>query len=366
MKEDYEYRDADIQVNHIKALYIQSRISSILSREELYKNNITKYFWQGIIGAIKHNEILNIAIRGKTGGSKSTTGCMLLQVAVITMMKQGIIKKMTGNELQEYLYERICSDQTEFLRFAMKQKEKTAALTDEYSSLGETGFNATTEIAQYNEHSDLFAQDAIKVKIFCTPRKIYDHNADIILDYVGMDEEKGISQFLLSFREPTEYMPYPLGIVNFNVTETMKMPFYIRYRKKKFARLKLLKEHGLPNIRQIEFAQITIGAYKKLSKVATLGRISEDDILPVVESVKRDYKMQYSILALSYVIKRVKGLLNTETRIAKLRQALDKEKDEVRKDIIREGLKDFMKIRNDNLKEEEEKIRVGEEYANIK
>ena len=160
--------------------------------------------------------------------------------------------------------------------------------------MGETGFNATTEQAMYKEHSDLFAQEYIH-KISCSPSHIQDKNSDIILDFMGLDEESKVSQFRVSYRDVTEYMPCVLGVINIYVGDIMEMPFYKKYREKKFKRLDLLKKHGVRNIRELEYSRMVTAVYNEMKELARIKQQSNEIILSVLDTERRKQKMQYSI-----------------------------------------------------------------------
>ena len=343
-KQTLEYENADIRVNHIKQLYIETRNKGIPNMNDIIENNISELFWAGILTALEHRELINIAIRGKTGSSKSTTGCKILYIIIKKLQKLQKIPEMTEEQLQNYLYTRINSDQTEFLRFAMKEKGNTATLIDEFSTMGETGLNATTEQAMYTEHSDLFAQEAIH-KISCSPSHINDKNADIILDFRGMDEKEKVSEFKLSFRDTTDYIPYALGKVRIHVGDIIEMPFYTRYRKKKFARLDLLKKHGIRNVKELEFAKIIKAIYEELKDYAYTRQTKNELILGVLEQKRREYKVQYSILTINYLVAQTKAILDTLTEIGKLQKEINKNgKDEITMSILKQTKEKLQKI----------------------
>lgn len=356
----------DVYVNSIRALYLELRSGGIPRKEEILKNDITNILWSGLTKSLEHKELVNISIRGKTGSSKSTTGCKIMYVLIRKLMEIGKIKPMKDKELQEYLYSRISSDQTEFLRFALRRKEKgaTAALIDEFSTMGETGFNATTEAALYKEHSDLFAQEEVN-KISCSPTHINDRNADIILDVVGMNEEKKITRVIVNYRDTTEWMIFPLGMADIYVGDIMEMEFYKRYRTKKFKRLDLLKKHGIRNIKELEFAIITMATYDAMKDVAYIKKQSEDLIMGIIEGKRRELKMQYSMLTLNYVVMSVKGILDLTSEISALKRSKLKAKDEQTCAIIQQGIDQYSLIQRERLEEEERKIQIEREYREI-
>ena len=364
-----EYNEANIEVNHIKMLYMKTKTEGMLTETDILQRNVTKIFWAGYIGALRHKELWNMAIRGKTGGSKSTIGIKVLYVGTMELIKQGVITKKMIEEaggIQKYLYTRINSDQTEFIRFAMKEKGNTITVIDEFSTMGETGLNATTEKAMYTEHSDLFAQERIH-KISCSPTHINDRNADIILDYVGKDEEKKISQFKLGYRDTTDWMVYYLGYVNFYVGDVMEMPFYKKYREKKFKRLDLLKKHGIRNVKELEFSRIVMETYKKMKILAEIGKQNEEMILANIMAIIRasESKMQYSIISLNFLVMQVKSMLSLITEITRFKKKLEKEEDRERKNIIKVAILEYNSMLKDRIKEEQEKIDIEKEYRKI-
>lgn len=355
----------NIEVNAIKALYINIKSSTLVKLEEALQQDVTDIFWKGLIGALQHREIINIAMRGKTGSSKSTTGCKILHVLTQELIQEQKIPQMTEEQIQDYLFTRICSDQTEFIRFALKTKGNTIALIDEFSTMGETGFNATTEASLYTEHSNLFAQDYIH-KISCSPNHIQDKNADIILDFLGIDEEKKISQFKISYRDPTEYILYTLGIINIYVGDIIEMPFYKRYRIKKFKRLDLLKKYGISNIKELEFSIITRAAYNELKELAYIQKINNDLILSMIVQKRREQKLQYSIITLNYVMMQTKGMLDLVTSIQQLKNKARTAKTPETKEIIQQTIEKFQKVLKNRLDEEDQKIQIYQEYTQIK
>lgn len=356
----------DVYVNHLRALYLELRSGGIANKEDILKNDITPIMWAGFLKSIEQGELINWSIRGKTGSSKSTIGCKLKYKATIHMIQKKMVT-VKQQELQNYIYESICSDQTEFIRYAMKRttREPTIALIDEFSTMGETGFNATTEQAMYKEHSDLFAQEKLH-KISCSPTYINDRNADIILDVVGTNKEKKITRVIVNYRDTTEWIIFPLGYADIYVGDIIEMEFYRRYRIKKFKRLDLLKKHGIKNVKELEFSIITKEVYDVMKDTAYIKKQTQDVILGVVEAIRRKLKMQYSILTLNFVIMKVKGMLDLVSEIAALKRTLEKKKKtEETEKIIKQGIEKYGILLNMMIEEEINKIKIEKEYREI-
>ena len=190
-----------IRVNHLKLMYIENQ-NRILDMTELLTNpkyNLTDILIYSIISTRRNKAQLNIAIRGEVTTGKSTVGASILKLIIDDIIDCGELRFETEEEYQEYLYKHIKSDQTEYLRFVLDRHENTAVLIDEFSSLGETGLNSTTEKAMEEEHSNIFAQRFVH-KISCSPHKIQDSNANIILDIIGKDIERGVTQVKVIYR----------------------------------------------------------------------------------------------------------------------------------------------------------------------
>lgn len=358
-----EKKQIAIRVNHLKKLYMEN-MGKVIDQAEIINNqkyDITDILNYTIISSMQNKALINIAIRGEVTTGKSTVAATILKMIIDELIrtKQIIIK--SDEEYQEYLYQHIKSDQTEYLRFALEKQENSAVMIDEFSNLGETGLNATTEMAMYEEHSNLFAQRFVH-KISCSPSHIQDKNSNIILDIIGKDTENGLTQVKVSYRDVISRIPLTLGTAIINVKEVINQPFYKRYRMKKFKRMDLLDKHGVRNIKELEFSVITTEAYEQLKEGTRIKKYTNETILSMVEGIRRKHKMVYSLLALNYVVLMVKSMLDLQAEVHQLERKIDTAKSEVIQVIAEDQLKIFKELLRTRVDEEKEKVKVLEQY----
>lgn len=352
----------DPLVNPLKEAYMELE-GKVYDQNEILKRDVTELLDRARRGCLRNKELWNCAIRGQTGSGKSTVALAIHKENIEDMRQYGLMTKEIKH-LQQYLYEHIMSDQSEYLRYTMKQEENTHVVIDEFSSLNETGLNATTEKAQYEENSNLFAQRYVH-KTSCSPSYIQDKNAWVILDVIGKDVERGYTRVKVSYRDVVTRNTLLIGHADIYIGEVIKEEFYAKYRKKKFARLSLLDKYGIRDVRELEYSRIIQESYNELKDVCTLIKLDAKQILVTVGKVKRKYKMQYSLYALNYIVMSVEPLLSLKRKIAETEQKANKIKEEWLQKRIKQELEVLKGTLGEALKEEERKINIEKEYRSI-
>lgn len=302
----------------------------IVPEEEAINNNLTETFYETIEGKTENGELINITFRGEVRTGKSLAGISVMEHINQHLKKIGLLLKASQERsikgkdkpVESYNpYYHIFSDQIEFLRFITSGEENVCIIIDEWSKLGGTGINASTEEALYETYSDIFAGKYIH-RINCSPRTIGDPNSNIILEVMGKDTEKKITRCKLVYRFVGEAEMITLGYVDINVAETIEAEFYQSYKEKKFKRMELLDKHGVRDIRELEFAEIVIETYKKLQSYANVEKVKNELIMAMVGDVRRQKSRIYSIVAENEIMTRTKGLLDMKTTISHMNKKL--------------------------------------------
>lgn len=350
-----------IEVHGSILKYMYFELKDVLaSEQDLLQNNITNEFYDNMDECIEHNIPLNIAIKGDVGSSKSTVAW------VIDDYQNTRIEKKIGKKIDRY---KTCfSDQIEFIRFTSNEEWDKAIIVDEFSRIAETGLNATTESALLDYYSDVFAQRRIN-KIACSPSRIMDKNATIILEYIGKNEEKLISRFKVIYRDVADgYNMRTLGYVDFYVGDIIKKDFYLKYREKKFKRMELLDKHGVRDIRDLEFSGIVLQSIEILKGVIKDGNKADltDLIHSVVSKVCRKEKRIYSYLTLTEIGSRVRAIISLYSMEYKTEIKLQKAKTEMERVGLLDKFSNVKKLLKEELEEQEKRYKLYNEYLDIK
>lgn len=356
-----EVEDSRVEVSPLKYDYYKLR-DELIKEEDAMNINKTDDFKLFLETEVKTKGIINIAIVGDVGGGKSTGA-----IAIMNDINE-IIEKIHNKKINRL--KSIFSDQTEFLRFISSDTRDVCVVIDEFSRMAETGFNATTEIALFNYYSDVFAQKFMH-RISCSPSVVMDMNCNVILTFLGKDIEKEVSKFKLEYRSSSEgFRKITLGHVDIDVSKVLHTDFYKEYRKKKFERMDLLDKHGVRDIRELEFSEITLATYNELKDVCSdinKGDLS-DMILATISRVMRERKRIYSSLTTTEIQSRCKNLLSIKKAIIQTQRKVKKEIEKPNEgisEVLRQSLQKQAEILNKELDEEERKFKIYKEYLRI-
>ena len=343
-------------IDKLKYLYLISQ-ERLIPETEAMKTNLTQVFFQSLDDKIENKELINIHIKGEVATGKSTVA-MAIQEYINNKLK--ISEREDTKHIDPYYL--IVSDQTEYLRNPYKKDFRNICIMiDEYNRMAETGYNATTESQRYAYESDVLAQRYIH-KISCSPARITDLNATIILTVMTKDIAKQITRLKLEYRNADDFSTATIGYVDIYVGDIIQRDYYKRYREKKFLRMRLLEDNGVRDIRECEFAVIEAEAYNELSRYSGLFKTKADTMTlvnTVIKRIIRSKGLTYSILAIGEVTQETMTLLTLNKTMKELAEKARKESN-IHK---RAGLEELAKLTEEALKKEiEEKKKLIEVY----
>lgn len=368
----------------------EEAIRTMLQVKDAEKINLTDLFWEVLEDKLRSGEQINISVRGEVRSGKSS-------VAVYLAYRiNQMIEEMRQEPITHEMYRYIFSDQIEFTRFIDADIWHRAVVIDEFNRMSETGVNSTTEEALFDYYSDVFAGKKIH-KITVSPKRIYDNNATIILDYKGKDPEMKVSRFLLKYRDIVSNRVALLGYVDFymepiisnwvdNVEkrfekrphsdedmqffeEESRKDFYTRYQIKKYKRMQLLEKEGIRDLREPEFAIIVLEALAELEDKASLRKVSSDIVDLVVEEIRRKHRRIYSMVAESKISSKVSGLLSLYTEINKLKAMKNSPRKKIgpeEMELINKSIDDYQQMLDRRVLEQRKLDRLFVEYTEIK
>ena len=125
----------EVEIDPLKWLYYQKK-GDIIKEAEVILDDITPEFDLYLEDKIKAKELLNIANIGEVAGSKSTSA-----IAIMHKVNK-IYEDVYGKDIDRFRC--IFADQIEFVRFIKTKAMYRCIVIDEFSRMGETGYNATT------------------------------------------------------------------------------------------------------------------------------------------------------------------------------------------------------------------------------
>jgi hypothetical protein len=350
--------EEEVSVDILKWLYYENK-DLLIKDTEMLQNDITEEFYHYIEDKIEHREVINVAFIGEVAGSKSTSAIACMDVA------NGIIEKVKKKKIDRFKH--IFSDQTEFLRFINTEEEDVAIVIDEFNRMSETGLNASTETVLFDYYSEVFAQKHVH-RFSCSPSFVLDKNANVVMEYIGKDENKKVSKFKLMYRNIAEgFHPRCLGCVYVDVSKILEQEYYKRYREKKFKRMALLDKHGVRDIRELEFADIVLKAVNDLKDITRDGTKSNlsDMVVATISRVCRENKRIYSIMTTSEIASRVRNILGLYADLYKTSIKLAKSKNDVERMNINEKKRKINQVLEIELKEEEKRRRIYNDFISI-
>lgn len=351
----------ETEIDPLLNLYYEAT-SVLLSEHEAIEKNITEIFDYWLETKIKKKQLVNIGALGEVVGGKSTVAIAIANRINKHLVKLGWLKKFDMRQL-------VFSDQTEFLRFITTDMEDVAVTIDEFNRLGYTGINATTEEVLFQQYSEQFAQRRIH-RISCSPSMLIDRMCRVILTVIGKDERRETTRCKLSYRDPIDRKMVTLGCVDIYVGDVIHEKFYTHYREKKFKRMDLIDKEGVKDIRELEFAQLTLDAFDELKDLVDAGELVPHELaLATVDAVRRRHKRIYSMYAVQEVVSRVKALTGLYRTIMKIKIAIKSKKVMGDKFLLQMKLKALGKVEDmykKRIDDEKNLVRIHEEYVRIK
>lgn len=338
-------RKEKIKINNMKDMAV--KYSSVLTPDEKPMNNdVTPILYLELRKMSEEKEMIIIQVIGEVASSKSTVAMALCEFILSTMKKKMGLKYILGDQLD--LIEKVIE----------KGEHDACFVVDEYSTMAETGMGATTDVALLDHYSDIFAQK-FAYRIGCSPERITDKNANIVLEVIGKDTKKKITRVLVSYRLIKGYMPtfQIIGHADIYVGDVLKTEWYKKYREMKFERMELLAKEGIRTSREFKFADLTLEVISKMRRLAYLGTASKESIVNYLEIAKVRNKKFLSMIGDKNLIDRIAGVLISEKIIGEidrrnitLRGRLEKTKD-----------KELKKMIEDRIQEEQESKKVHQE-----
>lgn len=375
------------EVDPLKHLYMQLRDKAI-TRSEIIDFDCTKIYHKAKIDKIKNGEVWRELIRGEVRTGKSTVG-------IKNIMDLNEIRYRFGKRKQRKdINECVVSDQTEFVRLAMKEPKQQAVLIDEYNVMAEGGANASTEEQILQAYGDMFASDGVDI-VNCNPTRMRDPNAFIHLNIIGKIEG-GYTRCELQYCNNLEGDIQTLGHVDIyvgdiikNWTQNVRAIFekekitpeeekyveeqaktdpYVKYILKKERRKKLLTQHHIRDIRTLEFARVTLQVYRQLHD-AIKGRKARTGIDPIIvattQDVCQEQGMIYSFYAETIIVNKIKSLLLLLMEVEQLERTLVKAKLDETRIAIRKSIKVTSELLTRRLDTEAKNCAIFENYLNI-
>ncbi len=154
---------------HFEAL---KRSEEALTMEQVRTRDVSELFVIELKKRILKGYLINIQIRGEQTSGKSLVGYTIKKFISIELLKEKCSVRQ------------ICPDQIDFLdKVRDITLRNTCLMIDEWNELSTTGYNATTTQALLTYFNEVQAQRYIH-KIACSPEKIIDPTARIILEII--------------------------------------------------------------------------------------------------------------------------------------------------------------------------------------
>lgn len=381
----------DIKGDSLRSLFETVRENLTPESKTIY-NNLTDIFEDWLEEKVLSNELIVIQIRGEVRTNKSTSAFVIAQKINSFIAKIGRNPKATTD-----FHKRIFSDQIEFLRFINQEERDLVIGIDEFSALGKTGANSTTEEALFAYYSDVFAGRRIH-RVCCSTDTIIDKNTTILLETgMGMDDKLGITRLKLIYRDIVTKQQLVLGHIDVDASETIKnwisrgvreivetkgikseedrlkiKPYlekdsYVKYQVKKYKKMMLLKE-GSRDIRDLEFSTIIIEVIKRLSTFSKFNRVDKEMVNLVTDEVIRKNERIYSFVAKNEIAQKASAILSLNTKIQQMNSNKEKMRIKLNEENYNAYMKGLMQL-EDMLKERMEEqyklVKVLEKYLNV-
>lgn len=310
-----------VEVDKLKQLYLESR-DRLIKPEEVTRD-ITPIFYTGIRQKLIKKERITITIIAQTTKGKSTLG-LNIKESINEIIKDLAKEEKLSTTLQKTHnpYELISANQIEYMRIVRRQDlYQVCSHVDEFSPMAKSGLNSSTEENLLEYYNTVCAQKYIHT-IYCTPGHEYDKYGLLIIEIIDTDMSLGITKAKLYYNNPTDIRAVPLGHITINVNNTLKSDWYKTYRKRKDFAMDLILQESIKDVRELEFALVTLIAYKDCKRLAEIGKVNTDIISLKLNSIIRETKAVYSLLSKNEIISNVRGLLTPLQEIKNVQNLL--------------------------------------------
>lgn len=345
--------ETKIELNSLEFLAIKYYETNITDKE-IRIEDITNLFLEELEKMIEKKELINIAIIGQVVKGKST---VMMKIA-------NIINHLIGKEMK---LEYICADQYEFGRKVLEEMENICLGVDEYSALEETGWNATIEAKWLEQFSDVQAQRFIH-RASCSPRKIIDENASIIIEVIEKDTKTKTTVCLIYFKRttPMGQRIQLIGSIRLYVGDIIETEWYSRYRKRKFEKMDLINKEGIYQTRHLYFAPTIMSSYESLVKLSIFGRPTKNIIETRIKRELQERKIPISTLAVDHLRVEVQGLIEQKATIDTYKRKIANIKGKITlKQEATSQIKEAEEQLNKDIKRYQRIIEIGKKYMAI-
>lgn len=327
---------------YVSELYLiaMNYVDSIITNEEILKNNLTELFWHELEKIIEKAELIRIQLLGRVRKGKSTVGIKLGKEIFKLLQKYGYIEKD-----KKYGMNNIARDQAEkSLRMRDPETEYTVLVTDEKSKLEEGGENATVEKQAQEQMSEVQAARYIH-QVDIAPSELLDEQSEIMLEVIAADEKDKITHCHLYYRiykaEAGTYYNQLVGYVNISVADIIEkweevkkhflkpdrmktkedrriikqareQDFYVEYMIKKHQKMELLTKKGIARGRLLGKAAIILKVIKDLGDIVGVMRQNElrETVRGQLKIELRKAKVFTSIIGDEIILKDTMSIIN--------------------------------------------------------
>lgn len=339
----------------LRAIFNEVR-ESAMSEEEAKQMDITNSVWHSFETSIASKEPINFQVRGNPSTGKSTV-CAKLVYGINEML--GATPSFLEN-----MHRVIFSDQIEFLRFTKSGQTNLGIQIDEWNRMVQTGYNATTEMTLFDYYSDVFAQRFVH-RGSCAPSQVVDRNCYLFLDVEGRDLERKVTHLKVTYRDIITGESMVIGHMKVFVGDIIKLNFYELYRNKKFKRMELLEKNGVKDVRDLEFAYISLKVFSTLCEMAKSMKVKLNTVNKTVDMIRRQEGRVYSMLTMNEITGRCKGLLDLLTEKKEIERKLQKAKGNELKVSLAKALESIHEVFRIGLMDENRLAVMYNSYINM-
>lgn len=334
--------------------------------DTIKNNNITTQFYQQYKTYLTKGTLVNINFNGHTTDGKSTACATLVAYANTILKRQMKSTYILGNQ-QEYAY------------WVSTNPKETHLMVqvDEWSKLAETGSNATIEKTYLDELSNIHAQMYVH-KATCSPHLLPDPNILLHFEVATKleKEQKTVCYLYYNLSRGGQTFPQIIGHVVINVKETLNSTWYKEYRKNKFKKIKLLREHNIIHERELFYATPIKEITKSLIGYTQMGKyVSERTVSYKGQVYCAQHGIRLTMIGVKFsIVDPVKAILDIHTdvtrllnEITKLKSTKDKNMEtENRIRLLTQQYKSNINDINYYMKDLKEKEKLFTEYKKIK